>query len=368
MKKLLLSFLFIFPLSIIAQNSFLNNDYQLFKKHSISEILNEARMQGYSVMNSSNGNMIKYAGIHPIIELQLRIGKGNTNFEYYQIGFVQKILYLMDDDLDEIYIWKVETVISLYPYENISSSTINRRFSKVEKYIKKSLMQKKYKFFDKSERFSFKDSYDNSYNFLEDSKFSNKSDTIQISIGYSSTKVLNKDKNEYMPMEKMIIMTEDVIHGAFFNSLQELSEKTSNKSLEKLKYVINNQDIRDVNIYDLEAFINVFLDDCKKSNLKINFDQKITATFEALDDPLIALAYGLGLDDEIIIVVDPMKWKNASIEKKWYVMYHELGHDVLNFKHGQAGKMMFNFADREYTWDEFFEDKKYMFNLKKNNQ
>ena len=42
-------------------------------------------------------------------------------------------------------------------------------------------------------------------------------------------------------------------------------------------------------------------------------------------------------------------------------MYHELGHDVLNLLHGQGGKMMYPFVDRDYTWDEFYNDKKYMF-------
>ena len=28
----------------------------------------------------------------------------------------------------------------------------------------------------------------------------------------------------------------------------------------------------------------------------------------------------------------------------------------------QGGKMMFNFADKDYSWEEFIEDKKYMFN------
>lgn len=48
--------------------------------------------------------------------------------------------------------------------------------------------------------------------------------------------------------------------------------------------------------------------------------------------------------------------------KRWYLIYHELGHDVLNLKHGEGGKMMFTFSDREYEWKEFFDDKKYMFN------
>ena len=62
-------------------------------------------------------------------------------------------------------------------------------------------------------------------------------------------------------------------------------------------------------------------------------------------------------------MVDPEKWSSASIQKKWYVMYHELGHDVLNLNHGQAGKMMFTFADKQYTWNEFVVDKEYMFNF-----
>ena len=58
-----------------------------------------------------------------------------------------------------------------------------------------------------------------------------------------------------------------------------------------------------------------------------------------------------------------MSWANASIQKKWYILYHELGHDVLNLNHGEGGKMMFNFADREYSWDEFYQDKDYMFSF-----
>tara|TARA_A200000113_G_scaffold224771_1_gene243534 strand:+ start:1183 stop:1335 length:153 start_codon:yes stop_codon:yes gene_type:complete len=41
---------------------------------------------------------------------------------------------------------------------------------------------------------------------------------------------------------------------------------------------------------------------------------------------------------------------------------HELGHDVLNFQHGQGGKMMFNYSDAEYNWDTFVKDRDYMFN------
>ena len=95
-----------------------------------------------------------------------------------------------------------------------------------------------------------------------------------------------------------------------------------------------------------------------KSNSRLKLkkyfpDIKIIINFEAPSEN----------DTLIKIKVDPEKWAKSSIEKRWYVLYHELGHDVLNLDHGQGGKMMFNFVDRNYTWDEFFNDKQYMFNF-----
>ena len=121
-----------------------------------------------------------------------------------------------------------------------------------------------------------------------------------------------------------------------------------------------------INQYDLEAMVKFFLEDCKKSNKKVPEINTLKATFEPLEGSVIALSYGYGDDTTILIKVDPEKWAKSSIEKRWYVLYHELGHDVLNLEHGQGGKMMFNFADKEYTWDDFFKDKDYMINFIKN--
>ena len=111
--------------------------------------------------------------------------------------------------------------------------------------------------------------------------------------------------------------------------------------------------------------VNIFLEDCKKNNITTPLITTLKATFEPLDGNTIALSYGLDNDSAVVIKVDPEKWANASKEKRWYVLYHELGHDVLNLDHGEGGKMMFNFADKEYSWDDFFEDKKYMLNFVK---
>ena len=90
-------------------------------------------------------------------------------------------------------------------------------------------------------------------------------------------------------------------------------------------------------------------------------DMKIDAKFESLDGNTIAISYGMNKDDEVIIRIDPEKWANASAPTKWYILYHELGHDILNLEHGEGGRMMFNFPVKEYNWKEFFEDRDFMF-------
>jgi len=112
--------------------------------------------------------------------------------------------------------------------------------------------------------------------------------------------------------------------------------------------------------YNLEEFVQCFLDDCISYEIDIP-EQTISVIFEQLDANTIALAFGKNKNNLIEIKIDPENWLNSSIEKKFYIMYHELGHDVFNLEHGQGGKMMFNFADREYNWFDFAYDSKKMF-------
>ena len=130
--------------------------------------------------------------------------------------------------------------------------------------------------------------------------------------------------------------------------------------------------------YDLEVMVNVFLDDLINNNIERgnpvdlissfggvarDYEKrpKIRATFEKLEGKAIALSYGINNDENILLKVDPVNWAKASTPKRWYTLYHELGHDVLNFNHGQGGKMMFNYSDVEYDWDTFNKDRNYMF-------
>jgi hypothetical protein len=135
--------------------------------------------------------------------------------------------------------------------------------------------------------------------------------------------------------------------------------------LNEQNYSVGNYDLKEVNQYDLNLMIDIFLLDCKEHNITIT-KEKVIASFETLDANTLGLSYGMNDDSIIDLKIDPEKWKDASNPKRWYLIYHELGHDVLNLEHGNGGKMMFNFADRGYSWNEFWEDKNYMLDTMKN--
>ena len=164
-----------------------------------------------------------------------------------------------------------------------------------------------------------------------------------------------------------------ILHIQFTNKINYEVAVVNSQIIDEVNFKVvnpknssNKIDLRDINLYDLTAMINFFLLESNKFGCKIGSIGNINASFETLKGNTIALSYGINNND-IILKVDPEKWAKSSTEKKWYILYHELGHDVLNLSHGQGGKMMFNFADRNYSWKEFNDDKKYMFRYFKNN-
>ena len=153
-----------------------------------------------------------------------------------------------------------------------------------------------------------------------------------------------------------------VIHGTPINY------DTAKNNCREMSTIMTGQG--KISDYDLEAMTILFLKDLYNSIIitdgsKINRDYinrvNIDVTFESLEGDAIAISYGMNDDKNIIIKADPVKWKNASKLKRWFTIYHELGHDVLNFRHGQGGKLMFNYTFNKYSWEEFDEDKQYMF-------
>ena len=135
-------------------------------------------------------------------------------------------------------------------------------------------------------------------------------------------------------------------------------------SLIESEYIVGPYNLKEIETFDLERMVRVFLADCELNGL-LTFEGDTQVRFESLEEDLLGLSYGQDNDRLIKLVIDPKKWSESSIPKRWYLLYHELGHDVLNLDHGQGGKMMFNFADRGYSWNEFWVDKTYMMSTKK---
>lgn len=158
-----------------------------------------------------------------------------------------------------------------------------------------------------------------------------------------------------------------------FRPFKSLNNENSENYLSRMFKVstYNIEDMILLFIKDLKeqlkdfAIINSGKIDLKKiSLLETNLDKLlIKATFEEMDDSTLAISYGINNDKNVFVKVNPTNWTEASNQKKWYVIYHELGHDILNLNHGEGDKMMFNFVDKKYTWQDFFEDRKKMFNI-----
>ena len=120
-----------------------------------------------------------------------------------------------------------------------------------------------------------------------------------------------------------------------------------------------------VDTYDLKGMINYFIEDCRKHSISIPNKMTIDATLTGMANGTMAHALGRDDDSIIHIEIDPDQWHKSQIEKRWYILYHELGHDFLNLRHGEGGKMMYNIIERNYTWYDFVRDKETMFKIVK---
>jgi len=88
-----------------------------------------------------------------------------------------------------------------------------------------------------------------------------------------------------------------------------------------------------------------------------NVDEHKLIEFISLPDNTIAVSIGNVFDNGIFkIQIDPIKFRNASPQKRAYIFWHE-GFHSLGLIHGECGKMMFPYADKDYTWLMWAEDK-----------
>lgn len=223
---------------------------------------------------------------------------------------------------------------------------------------------------------------------------------------------INKSKSIYNPKADYVaVINNHLVGSSFKNTNRRPDRKANAESKFALDYLLAQQLGREIfNIYteeylnlknmelheedmyyDLELMTGIFLEDFvahiddfskrlkldSNSSLIDNPDivvkqlksvkkllaepKAVYSTFEKLEQGTIAISLGKNNNDNIIIKVDPDSWLAANPATRWYILYHELGHDVLNLNHGQGGRMMFNYPTKQYSWDDFFKDRKKMF-------
>ncbi len=126
-------------------------------------------------------------------------------------------------------------------------------------------------------------------------------------------------------------------------------------------HYINGINLENFNTNNIVEMVNIFLFDCNSNGIKTT-KSKIEIDFVELDEQLLGLSLGKDNDNLIKIKINKKKWASSSRAKQWYVLYHELGHDVLNFEHFEGGKMMNPISEGGYSWGEFWDDRLIMFN------
>jgi Zn-dependent peptidase ImmA (M78 family) len=74
------------------------------------------------------------------------------------------------------------------------------------------------------------------------------------------------------------------------------------------------------------------------------------------------VSFGYNNDDIIEIYINPLSWEQGSKARRYWLMYHELAHDILNAEHVEAipenkGKLMYPHSSnfKISDMDEFIE-------------
>jgi len=355
----------LFPLYSFSQN--FEPEIELLQNLFLRNYLSQSINDGYIIQESSEGNVINYPNsLDPFIVIKkTKTNRSVDGFGHYSVGNITKVIHVMqaEDNLSEAMVWKVDVIYLIAEYSNTSNNFIRKKHEKILKNIEKQISYRRFKKVNSTISQNITDVYGYKYNYVEKNKYSLNEDIIYLS---KANILANNNKSNW---HRDIYVFENK-HSDFQNTLFELNNtisKQEKSTIKKLKTSVQGFSYEEINVYDLDKMIDIFLKDCKSNGISINPEMKINATFDSMNDEILALAYGLDNDEEIIIKVNPINWKQASTQKKWYIMYHELGHDVLNLLHGQGGKMMYPFVDRDYTWEEFYDDKKYMFEYVKNN-
>ena len=130
-------------------------------------------------------------------------------------------------------------------------------------------------------------------------------------------------------------------------------------------------ELEDMNPFNLDNYVNTFLIDAEQHGINVDhvWNGTINIVFNSQDEHILAepsiIAYtdAMNNDGVVNIIVNPAAWHDASPAKRLAIIYHEMGHDVLNLEHkSDEGPLMSVYARADFSFAELFELRAEMFN------
>lgn len=174
------------------------------------------------------------------------------------------------------------------------------------------------------------------------------------------------------------MITRNSIAAIFFLTVLQLNaqirpfEKTTLLTTSEINF-FDSRNLIELFLNDLELSLDNYLEQrvipekiqsqLKANILRIKNNSEISVDFDLMKEGVLGESYSIYDDTKITLSINPVLWNDSSDVKKLYVLYHELGHDVLNFKHGEGGKMMFTISEMEYSQYFFDSDRIIMFEM-----
>ena len=154
------------------------------------------------------------------------------------------------------------------------------------------------------------------------------------------------------------------VSNTFYSGSKKIEDGIKNRKFNREKYQLAGNFVNDLKFKDWEGFVKVFLDDCEEKGIEVNRDNIIAENRKDLAENIIVKSEGINNDGKIEIYFNKKLWKKSNMDKKLYMLYNQLGRDVLNLDYDQGGKMTFRLnKDDSYTWDQFLEDRETMFEM-----
>ena len=157
------------------------------------------------------------------------------------------------------------------------------------------------------------------------------------------------------------------INATFYSKSNKITNGIENRKnkIEKRrkKYQIAGNYVSDLKFKDFKGYIETFIDECIEKGINVNRDNIIVEQ-KNLGVNTIVKSYGKDNDGIIEVHFNKKAWKKSNIDTRLYVLFHELGRDILNFDYNQAGKMTSKLTVGDtYTWEQFSVDREVMFQV-----